>query len=94
MEESLDAVANGRLTHTDLMRSVWTTLSAELAKFDTGSPVKQPDDKPAEPTSTCPKCSRVMKRVKGKFGDFWSCTGYGENKVCVYTETIKQARKA
>lgn len=89
MEESLDAIASGRMKHTDLMRSVWDKLSVELASFDTTATLPSSVDAPAEPVIPCPKCSRDMKRVKGKFGEFWSCTGYGANKACTYTQTIK-----
>jgi DNA topoisomerase I len=91
MEEALDAVASGRLRHTDLMRDAWRTLSSELAKFANVSMPLPAEDTPtaAEPERACPKCSRAMRLVKGKFGEFWSCSGYGENKACTYTENAK-----
>jgi DNA topoisomerase I len=89
MEESLDAVASGRMRHTDLMRDAWQTLSSELSAFDaTAIPPSIDPVAPAEPEKTCPKCSRPMRIVKGKYGPFWSCSGYGENKACAHTEKV------
>lgn len=33
----------------------------------------------------CPKCGMVLKRRKGKFGEFYGCTGYPD---CRYTRNI------
>lgn len=90
MEESLDSVACGRMRHIDLMRETWQTLSQELRGFGSGSlPTSDAPDTAQEPVKQCPKCSRPMRLVKGRFGEFWSCSGYGENKACTHTENAR-----
>ena len=32
---------------------------------------------------TCPRCGQMLVRRKGKFGEFWGCSGY---PGCRYTE--------
>ncbi|MFX1767946.1 DNA topoisomerase [Paraburkholderia sp. A1RI-2L] len=90
MEESLDAVAGGRMRHVDLMRETWRTLNEELSSFGSGS-LPRPDapDTVPEPVKSCPKCGRLMRLGKGRFGEFWSCSGYFENKACTYTESVR-----
>lgn len=37
----------------------------------------------------CPKCGRPLRQRKGRFGDFWGCSGYGiKEDQCTYTENI------
>jgi DNA topoisomerase-1 len=87
MEEALDAIASGRMRHVDLMRETWGTLNQELSIFGTGSmPIVDAPAVASEPKKACPKCGRPMRQVKGRFGQFWSCSGYGENKACTHTE--------
>lgn len=38
----------------------------------------------------CPTCSRPLRRMKGKKGHFWSCTGYAEG--CKYTAEDKAGK--
>lgn len=33
----------------------------------------------------CPRCGQFMKKRKGRFGEFWGCSGYPD---CRYTENI------
>ncbi len=33
----------------------------------------------------CPRCGNVLRKRKGKFGEFWGCAGYPD---CRYTENI------
>ncbi len=40
----------------------------------------------AKKVKKCPKCGRPLKMRKGKYGDFWGCTGYPE---CRYTKNVK-----
>ena len=34
----------------------------------------------------CKKCGRTMVRRKGKYGEFWGCSGYPE---CTYTKNVR-----
>lgn len=40
----------------------------------------------------CPTCDRPLRRVKGKKGHFWACTGYSEG--CKYTAEDKAGKPA
>lgn len=33
----------------------------------------------------CPRCGQLMKKRKGRFGEFWGCSGYPN---CRYTENV------
>ncbi len=51
-------------------------------------PVEEPsaasgDDAEAEEAMTCPECARPMVKKRGRFGEFWGCTGYPECKKIV-----------
>jgi DNA topoisomerase-1 len=37
----------------------------------------------AEEAMTCPNCGRPMQKRRGRFGEFWGCTGYPECKTIV-----------
>lgn len=39
----------------------------------------------AKAVKRCPKCGNVMKKRKGRFGEFWGCASYPE---CKYTENV------
>ncbi|MGF7012071.1 DNA polymerase-3 subunit epsilon [Lachnospiraceae bacterium PF1-22] len=34
---------------------------------------------------TCPQCGQLMQRRKGRFGEFWGCTGFPD---CRYTQNV------
>lgn len=36
-----------------------------------------------EETMACPKCEKPMQKRKGRFGEFWGCTGYPDCKTIV-----------
>jgi hypothetical protein len=38
--------------------------------------LKQTLDNWTGESTSCPKCGKVMAKRKGKFGEFWGCTGY------------------
>lgn len=40
----------------------------------------------AKKVKKCPKCGSPLKMRKGKYGDFWGCTGYPE---CRYTKNVR-----
>jgi len=42
-------------------------------------------------TMDCPNCGKPMQKRKGRFGDFWGCTGYPECKTIVDPKKKDQA---
>ncbi|MDO6536259.1 UvrD-helicase domain-containing protein [Alteromonas stellipolaris] len=41
----------------------------------------------------CPRCGRPLKRVHGKYSDFWGCTGFGIPKdSCTYKRSLKASK--
>jgi DNA topoisomerase-1 len=49
-----------------------------------GTPI-MPGQEPAEGAETmeCPNCGKPMQQKRGRFGEFWGCTGYPECKTIV-----------
>lgn len=91
METALDSIAQGQLHHVALLRETWQVLTQEESSFalvPRPAGVAEPAD---VPTKECPKCGRAMRVIPGKFGKFWSCSGYGENKACQHTEKFDTA---
>lgn len=92
MEEALDDVAAGKTAHTEVMREMWRTLEKEMQAFQKKAVQPIADlAAPQEPEKACPKCGRSMRAVSGKYGRFWSCSGYGQHKACTHTENISSA---
>lgn len=47
-----------------------------------GEEMKNPSEE-AKKVKKCPRCGNPLKLRKGKFGEFWGCTGYPD---CKYTQ--------
>ncbi|MCD5327839.1 type I DNA topoisomerase, partial [Chromobacterium piscinae] len=91
MEAALDSIAKGELNHVALMRESWNILSEEEQGFVTVPRPAGIEDPADSPTKDCPKCGRVMRAINGRYGKFWSCSGYAENKACEHTEKFDPA---
>ncbi|MCP5329884.1 MAG: topoisomerase DNA-binding C4 zinc finger domain-containing protein [Pseudomonadales bacterium] len=42
----------------------------------------------------CPQCHRPMRRILGKMGPFWGCTGFPECKATLFDKDGKPSRTA
>jgi len=71
-EKLLDDIAEGKANHIDVLKSFWSTYSAEL--FNAYS--SQEGDK-----VLCDKCSNVTIKRNGKFGDFYTCVNPACNRI-------------
>jgi len=49
-----------------------------------GKEMKNPSEA-AKAVPKCPKCGNILKKRDGKFGEFWSCTGYPD---CRFTKNV------
>ena len=73
-EQNLEAISHRQMPIQEFMekqQEYINTLLANLAKTQI---------KPSASAVTCPDCGKRMRRIKGKNGYFWACTGYPECK--------------
>lgn len=42
----------------------------------------------------CPQCHKPMRRINGKMGPFWGCTGYPECKTTLFDKEGKPSKTA
>lgn len=85
MEETLDAVEEGKTPWKDILRSFYGEFSAELKKAEEdleGQHLKVPDEVSEE---KCDVCGRNMVVKSGRFGRFLACPGYPE---CTFTKPL------
>ena len=85
MEETLDAVEEGKTPWKDILRSFYGKFSAELEKAEKdleGQHLKVPDEVSEE---KCDVCGRNMVVKSGRFGRFLACPGYPE---CTFTKPL------
>ncbi len=86
MEETLDAVEEGKMAWKDILRSFYVAFSEELdaaeKKLDETGHIKVPDEVSEE---KCDICGRNMVVKSGRFGRFLACPGYPE---CTFTKPL------
>ncbi|WP_313025469.1 type I DNA topoisomerase [Pseudomonas lopnurensis] len=67
MEELLDSIAASKMEHIPVVRGFYKRIVRELDGVQIQAP----------PSHPCPDCGRPMfLNPKGKYGPFWSCSGY------------------
>jgi DNA topoisomerase-1 len=78
MEDKLDEIAQGRLRYVDVVAETYAILEREIAALpgQRSRPKAEVDE--AAPKHACPSCGRPMRRIHGKNGWFWGCTGFKE----------------
>ncbi len=77
MESRLDAVAQGNASYLDVVTEYDATLETEIKAF------KATKIKPfGDHHYSCPECDGLLRRIKGKYGFFWSCSNF--NNGCLY----------
>lgn len=68
VEAELDRIAKGQATYLATVQASHDKLNQELATLEgQGS---------ATPRFPCPVCGSAMRRIPGKTGHFWGCSGY------------------
>jgi DNA topoisomerase I len=78
VEQELDKIAEGKITHLDLLGKFYQVFSAELFK---AYREKLGDN------NLCPKCSKNMLARDGKYGKFFACI----NPACRHNQNLKAA---
>ncbi|MDR3221139.1 MAG: topoisomerase DNA-binding C4 zinc finger domain-containing protein [Candidatus Accumulibacter sp.] len=71
VEQDLDRIEQGQAAYIDVISKVYDRLKSELATIEIASAPKHP----------CPECGKALRRVKGKSGFFWGCSGYPDCSV-------------
>jgi len=82
MEETLDAVEEGKTAWKDVLRTFYGGFSKELEDAEDAERIKVPDEVSEE---KCDVCGRNMVVKSGRFGRFLACPGYPE---CTFTKPL------
>jgi len=99
MELDLDRIASGDAEWVPVVRDFFTPFAALVAE-KTGS-VKKSDVTEAATDRICPKCGRPVVIKLGRFGRFYSCTGFVKGKKgqpmppggCDFSEPLEGEQK-
>ena len=99
MELDLDRIAAGEVEWVPVVRDFFTPFSA-LVDEKTKS-VKKSDVTEVATDKICPKCGRPLVVKLGRFGRFYSCTGFAKGKkgqpmppgACDYSEPLEGEQK-
>jgi len=54
------------------------TFTSNFSRNEQGTIILVKPEKPKELKEKCPNCGKFLREIKGKFGDFVSCSGYPE----------------
>lgn len=71
IEEDLDRIANGEAGYKFIVSKVHDQLKRELSTLQVSATPKHP----------CPECQKPLRRIQGKSGFFWGCSGYPDCSV-------------
>lgn len=76
-EDRLEAIVAGQESVEGFLTGIDAKVAAQLVELKNAgsSPLAAPA------THACPSCGKPMRRIKGKNGFFWGCTGYPECKT-------------
>lgn len=64
LEDELDAIASGTKSYREIVAAADTRLTGELTQLGPGT------------AFPCPSCGKPLRRREGRYGPFWSCSGY------------------
>jgi DNA topoisomerase-1 len=87
MEDKLDEIARGERKYASVVSETYTILQQELGALppasrgqahrrDASASTAAVDE--SAPGHSCPECGRPMRRIKGRNGWFWGCSGFRE----------------
>ncbi len=85
MEETLDAVEEGKKAWKDILRDFYGDFSAELRKAEEELDGIRIEVPPEVTEEKCDVCGRNMVIKSGRFGRFLACPGYPE---CTFTKPL------
>ena len=82
MEETLDAVEEGKKPWKEILRDFYGSFSEEVKNAESMERIKVPDEVSEE---KCDVCGRNMVVKSGRFGRFLACPGYPD---CTFTKPL------
>lgn len=74
LEDQLDQIAEGQADYKAVVSGAWEAIDGELSAFGSAAVAITPEH-------PCPNCGKALRRRKGDYGFFWSCTGYPDCKT-------------
>ncbi len=80
IEEELDNIATGELAWTKVVDDIYVPLSKQIGKEE--GKIEKVDTNIAT-DEVCPECSKPIVIKRGKYGQFYACTGFPD---CRYTK--------
>ena len=95
MEENLDKIASGTVEWAPVVREFFTPFSKRVEEKTKS--VKKSDVTEVATDRICPKCGRPVVIKLGRYGRFYSCTGFAKGKkgqpvpagACDYSEPLE-----
>lgn len=84
LETDLDRPANGEAGYRAVVQRAHDLLKQELTAFHASAPA---------PKNPCPECGKALRRIQGKSGFFWGCSGYPACTVSLPDSAGKPCKK-
>lgn len=83
VEEDLDRIAQGEAGYKAVISKVYDQLKRELSTLQVSVTPKHP----------CPECGKSLRRIPGKSGHFWGCSGHPDCSVTLPDEGGKPGQR-
>lgn len=83
LEEDLDKIAQGDAGYKAVISKVYEQLQQEISTLHVLTSPKYP----------CPQCGKPLRRISGKSGYFWGCSGHPDCSVTLPDEGGKPGQK-
>lgn len=83
VEEDLDRIAQGEIGYKAVISKVYDQLKRELSTLQVSVLPKHP----------CPECGKSLRRIPGKSGHFWGCSGHPDCFVTLPDESGKPGQR-
>lgn len=84
LEADLDRIEKGEAGYKAVIQRAYDHLKQELVTFQASAP---------PPKNPCPECGKALRRIEGKSGFFWGCTGYPDCSVSLPDDGGKPGKK-
>lgn len=83
VEEDLDKIAQGEVGYKAVISKVYDKLKQEISTLHVSAVPKHP----------CHECGKPLRRIPGKSGYFWGCSGHPDCSVTLPDESGKPGQK-
>lgn len=82
VEEDLDRIAQGEVGYKAAVSKVYDQLKREISTLQL-----------AAPKNPCPECGKPLRRIPGKSGHFWGCSGHPDCSVTLPDDDGKPGQR-